>query len=53
MIFKSQRFLCDLVYLIMAPIVAVAMRSEINKNFENMKKLENFDIFKGCADEYT
>lgn len=37
----------------MAPIVGVAMRDEIDQNNSNMEKLENFNLFKGCADEYT
>ena len=37
----------------MAPIVGVAMRDEIDQNNSNLEKLENFNIFKGCADSYT
>mmetsp|Transcript_105 Transcript_105/g.218 ORF Transcript_105/g.218 Transcript_105/m.218 type:complete len:201 (+) Transcript_105:694-1296(+) len=52
-LFLLQRCCADLAFFIMAPIVGVAMRDEIETNSANLQKIQNFEVLSKCADEYT
>ena len=40
-------------YIIMAPIVAVRMRDEMEINRQNIELIDNFWVINECADKYT